>query len=287
MLTYAVAFLGVLIGTLTDLKKREVPDWVNYSLIAAGLGFAVIAAASTQRWLGLAESLAGLVACFVLGALMYYTGQWGGGDAKLIMGFGALFGLPLTTAGWSAPPFLVVFLVATLFSGAVYGLLWMLSLMVIRRKDFVPAFAKRMHDPALLRLRKLVIGFAIILLVAGFVFPGPGTIVLLVLAAMIYLLFYLSIAVKVVESVCFVKEVPIGKLVEGDWIVGEVRKDGKVLVPEKNPGLTKKQLAALEKHKVKSVTVKEGIPFVPSFLIAFVVAYALMPLLTSWPLLPI
>ena len=33
-----VGFIGLIFATITDIKKREVPDWLNYSLIAIGLG---------------------------------------------------------------------------------------------------------------------------------------------------------------------------------------------------------------------------------------------------------
>ncbi len=34
----SVALIILIIGTFTDFKTREVPDWVNYSAVAAGIG---------------------------------------------------------------------------------------------------------------------------------------------------------------------------------------------------------------------------------------------------------
>ncbi|PIO05594.1 hypothetical protein COT47_04145, partial [Candidatus Woesearchaeota archaeon CG08_land_8_20_14_0_20_43_7] len=45
----------------------------------------------------------------------------------------------------------------------------------------------------------------------------------------------------------------------------------KYICGPKDLGIEKKQIAILLKHKVKKVLVREGIPFVPSFLIAFIV----------------
>ncbi len=36
------AIIALAIGTYTDLKTREVPDWLNYSLIAFSFGSAII-----------------------------------------------------------------------------------------------------------------------------------------------------------------------------------------------------------------------------------------------------
>ena len=37
-----VCLAGLVIGAITDIRTREVPDWINYSLIAAGVGFNLI-----------------------------------------------------------------------------------------------------------------------------------------------------------------------------------------------------------------------------------------------------
>ena len=66
-------------------------------------------------------------------------------------------------------------------------------------------------------------------------------------------------------------KIPVNKLVEGDWVLEEVKVGKKVLVAAKY-GITKEQIAELKKAKVKRVLVKEGIPFVPSFLLAYILA---------------
>ena len=33
-----VSLVGLIVATITDLKTREVPDWLNYGLICVGLG---------------------------------------------------------------------------------------------------------------------------------------------------------------------------------------------------------------------------------------------------------
>ena len=67
------------------------------------------------------------------------------------------------------------------------------------------------------------------------------------------------------------KYYPIPKLTEGDWIAEDVKVNGKIICSPKDLGISKEQIKKLKHHNIKKVLVKEGIPFVPSFLIAFVV----------------
>ena len=69
-----------------------------------------------------------------------------------------------------------------------------------------------------------------------------------------------------------VKNVSVNKLVEGDWIVGDIKIKGKYICGPKDLGISMTQISLLRKNHVKEVLVKEGIPFVPAFLIALIVS---------------
>ena len=88
------------------------------------------------------------------------------------------------------------------------------------------------------------------------------------------LTFYLWLGVKAVENSCMLKYVSPEKLTEGDWIAKDIKIGGKYIAGPKDLGIEKKQIKKLmelyKKRKVKKVLIKEGIPFVPSFLIAFI-----------------
>ena len=60
------------------------------------------------------------------------------------------------------------------------------------------------------------------------------------------------------------------ELTAGDWIAKVVKINGKYICGPKDLGIEPPQIKQLIKSKVKKVLVKEGIPFVPSFLISFV-----------------
>ena len=57
------------------------------------------------------------------------------------------------------------------------------------------------------------------------------------------------------------------ELKEGDWLVDEIR-IGKKIVRPSFEGLSKKETSLMK--NLKLVKIKEGIPFVPAFLIAYI-----------------
>ena len=67
------------------------------------------------------------------------------------------------------------------------------------------------------------------------------------------------------------------ELTEGDWIAEEIKVGKKYICGPKDLGIElaqiKKLIAYKKKGKIKKVLIKVGIPFVPSFLIAFIVTY--------------
>ncbi len=73
-----------------------------------------------------------------------------------------------------------------------------------------------------------------------------------------------------------IKAVRPAELTEGDWIVNNVKVGGKYICGPKDLGIEKKQIRKLVKFykqkKIKKILIKEGIPFVPSFFVAYVLS---------------
>ena len=67
-----------------------------------------------------------------------------------------------------------------------------------------------------------------------------------------------------------IKKIPVNKLTEGDWIIKNVYHKGKLIYNKNGPGISNPSISLLKKYKIKSVPVKEGLPFVPSFLLALI-----------------
>src|SRR3989344_1321487 len=103
-MTFEPLSLGITIAVLAAasipaLRSREVPDWLNYSFLTAAFGLRALTTIISADWTTLLEGCLGFAMMFVIAYVIFYTGQMGGGDAKLLMGMGMLLGLPLR---WSA-----------------------------------------------------------------------------------------------------------------------------------------------------------------------------------------
>jgi Flp pilus assembly protein protease CpaA len=270
-----ISLAGLIIGSVTDLRTREVPDWINYGLIVSGFGCALIATIINWQIGYLLRSLLGFGFFLVIALLMYYTGQWGGGDSKMIMGIGALVGMSIPSfAGiLFSTPFLVLFIVYSMVIGAVYGLAWSAALAIKNRKRFGVEFRALQRNRTVNLVKICLIALSSVAIAGSFLVSGFLKFLLLIVAFIVVITFYLFLFVKIVERTCMLKHIAPDKLTEGDWIAEEVKIDGKIIVSPKDLGINKAQILELsklyKKGKVKDVLVKEGIPFVPSFLAGF------------------
>lgn len=268
---YGITFVGLVVGSITDLKIREVPDWLSYGLMFSGLGLRLLFSVALLDWSVFVSGVVGFVLFVVMGYLMYYSGQWGGGDSKLLMGIGALVGLDLD---FSHFPIIIVFFITALLAGAFYGIFWVIGLALLHASSLrgelwrLGTRAGRVHRMGLLVTVPL---FVLALLVPV---DAVLRITLLVGALLPLLLFYLWIFVKGVENVALIKHVQPEQLTEGDWIARDVVVDGKRVAGPRDLGIGQAQIKKLihyrQQGKLNMVIVKEGIPFVPSFLIGFV-----------------
>jgi len=267
-LLYTVGFLGLFAGSYADLKTREVPDWISYGLIFSGLGIRMLFSLADFDWSVFIEGLVGFLVFVILAYLMYYFGQWGGGDAKLLMGLGAILGLGFD---FSLMPEIGVFLINLALAGTVYGMGWLAYLAIKNKKDFLKEFKSQQGQ-----LKVLSVIFLIIVavgIIGSFFFAGALRGLVLVLGIVPIGSLYVWLLVSSVEKISFYKKVRPDKLTEGDWIAKDIVVDGDKIAGPRDLGISEKQIARLvelkEKGKIKKVLIKEGIPFVPSFLIAF------------------
>lgn len=298
IITYTLSFFGLVLGSLTDLKTREVPDLVNFGLLISGFSLSFLA--SLVFWDGsyIVSSVLGFALCFLIACIMFYTGQWGGGDAKMLMALGSLIGLPLSSllslptafsslfsfsssspstlfSSFLSLPFLILFLLLIFFVGGLYGTAWLFVLLLKHYKEFMLRsmvfFTDRKHRIHIIFVHGLsFVLFSLFFFITDFFIRF----FVLLVAILTLLLFYGFITIKILEELAFVKEIPVSALTEGDWVTEDIVVSGKIIVRKKDLGVSSEQLhelhALARKGKIKTVLVKYGIPFVPSFLIAFV-----------------
>lgn len=286
IIIFMIGLIALAVGSYTDLKKREVADWVNYGLVFTGLGLSLIFSAIFLDYRFFVSSLFGVFMMLLFGLLTFYSGQWGGGDAKMIIGLGALLGIPFvfsfkgTIALWSSDiPSLFSFLVYILIVGAIYGLVWALFLAFRDRRIFFKDFSERISTQKSKLIKLLII---LILIFAGIILLLSHNLLLKLSAmwicVMVVMFFYLYHFIKSVETCCMIKHVEPEELTEGEWINKVIRVKGKYITGPKDLGISKEQIAKLillkkAKKYNKKIEIKIGIPFVPSFLIAYLLAY--------------
>jgi len=165
-----------------------------------------------------------------------------------------------------------------LLIGAIYGIIYSIVLAFINRKDFLNNFKKRLFDKKMILIQKILMISSVLLIIVCLIFLRDTTLLklLLMLLILTYLSFYLLIFTKAVELSAMFKLVNPEKLTEGDWIAKDYIISGKKICGPKDLGISKKQIKQLiafkKKGKIDKIKIKQGIPFVPSFLLAFILS---------------
>ncbi len=256
-----LALIWMVFASAQDLRKREVSDWLNFSLIIFALGFRFFYCLfSAESFAFFYQGLIGLGIFFILGNMLYYGRMFAGGDAKLMIALGAV--LPFSENLLTNLNIFVLFFFIFLFVGALYSLVISITLTLKNFKKFKNEFYKILKKNK--RLFYLPMIFGLILMVSGFVQS-----LLFIIGILIFILPYFYFYAKAVDEVCMVKKLKTSNLTEGDWLYNNVRV-GRKLIKKSWDGLSKEEIKLLQKkHKV--ILIRQGIPFTPVFLISFLV----------------
>ena len=84
-----IAILVGLAATIDDLARRRIANWIPVAALAGGFGWQI---GQKGLWPGIGQSSLGAAAGFAVFLIFYLLGGMGGGDVKLMAGFGALLG---------------------------------------------------------------------------------------------------------------------------------------------------------------------------------------------------
>ena len=93
--------IGVgLAAVIDDLARRHIANWIPAAALAGGFGWHM----GQNGWQGALTALAGAAVGFLVFLIFFLLGGMGGGDVKLMAGFGALLGTGrlLEAALWTA-----------------------------------------------------------------------------------------------------------------------------------------------------------------------------------------
>jgi hypothetical protein len=84
---------------------------------------------------------------------------------------------------------------------------------------------------------------------------------------LVFIIPYFYLYAKSIDEVCMIKLIKTNYLTEGDWLYRDL-KVGKKLIKANWDGLTKEQIKEIKK-RYKKIKIRQGIPFIPVFLISF------------------
>ncbi len=189
------------------------------------------------------------------------------------MGLGAaLYTYPKFLLDYFSPnlilPFTLILFINILIIGSVYSIIWALYLMYKNFDQFTKGLKIKLKKTK--NIQGIILLVILVIIIISLVL-NIDKLIILTFSALIIILLYLLIAIKTIDEICMYKIVPLTKLTEGDWIPKPIYHNKKMLIKCKAEGLTKKDILLLKKYKLKEILIREGIPFVPSLLISFIV----------------
>jgi len=259
----AISVIWLIVASITDIKKREVADWLSFSLIAIGLFIAVLSGIIQNNYTNLISTLIVFLIFMLLANIIYYSGLFGGGDAKLFIALGAI--LPqLSFNSIIALPSSLIFLLNTIFIGALYGLICSFYLAIKHKEQFKKEVDKLLKFSPILYI---LISISIILFILSFILK-PSYLFFMP-AVLILISPFILIFAKAIENAALVKIIDTKNLTEGDLLAFPIKIGNRLI--NARLGLTKDNIEFIQKHK-RNIMIKEGIAFVPVFLIAFILS---------------
>ena len=260
-----IVVLALFISSIIDFKTREIPDKLSIGLIVAAVILKVLHAYEISNFSILISSFIGFLIFLGISLIMYYTRQWGGGDAKLFMAIGIALPYYPEELTIFNPNLDVNFLFIIAFNVLIFGFLYGIGYMA-----YLMFKNKNKLSKLRLKVRKLYFLLPLSIVILSLFFQYELRLLLLILAFLVLIYPYLFGVIKFVEKEIMTYKLKIGKLTEGDWILNDIFYKGKKIYSRKSPGVTKEQIKLFIKYKMKEVLIREGIPFVPAIFLAVV-----------------
>lgn len=279
MIEYIVLTLilfSFIIASLEDIKKREVYDYINYSLaffisIIAVFNSIFLNSLDPVKYVGF-----GLLAGFAFGSLFYYMGVWGGGDAKFLIGFSA------------STYYLMKFITQTKVNLVINNLFEIIAyffsklliyleqiVIVLNIIFFIIFLAKLIYS----RKKSEHFDLVILILILSSLFLGiylnySGFILILLGLFALVLLFFAD--ENIFNLIYFLKSKKISELKEGDFIDESIKKSNKTIINENEAkfGLSKSQINKIEetfKNSTTQIKIRYIIPFSLLIILNYVV----------------
>jgi len=227
----------LLVASITDIQTREVPDWLSFSFLFTALFTNLAYSIIISKVSFIINSIVGLILAFVLGLILYYTGQWGGGDSKILIGIFALIGINATNiynlilgnislleyiskANW------IMFFIIFAIVGGVYGIIYSLYLILAQPKNFRKALKKLTKNKEIHKLDKIIkiVTFCLVLIslmILGLL-KTKEAFILIIISLIPIVIFYTGLFAKAIDTGCMNRKISANKLTIGDWVIKNV-----------------------------------------------------------------
>lgn len=255
-----------------DIKTGEIPDKFTVGLVIVALALRVVFSASMGDYMYFLDGLIVGGIFFGFGAMLFYTGGWGGGDAKLIAGIGASLGGIVAPTIIDAPlrmfPGFLGFFMAFALISIPYSLIYALALSF----KSPGVFSLTAHR---IKTNWFILSLAVIASVSMIILFKPWNGLLTFVLLMPPIFYFLLIYVRSVEEVAMQKEIPLSELREGDMVAEDLVIGRKKLASKRDmDGLSKEALEKIKSAKgaPARVKIKWGIRFAPAFPLAVLTA---------------
>ena len=251
-LFFFIAICGFGIASYLDLRYTEFPDMLPYGLITISISIRILMSIILGDFSIITDSVLYGVIFLGIGLGLFYTKQWGDGDAWLLGVLG--FVIPnkesmVFVSGYSS---ILPFQISLIFNFFIVSLLY-----IIIYSFFVGVKNRKKLKIKFNRKETYVfLGIVVLATFAGTVGIGSSMLpmfygIMLLLTGFYFFFQY----VKSIDNFIFKSRISTKKLREGD-----------VIFEGKWKGLTKKDISKLKRSK-KYVYIKEGVRFAPVFLI--------------------
>ena len=113
-----LASLWLVFAVIQDLRKREIANWLSFSLIIFAVGFRFLYSLFSGNFSFFYHGLIGLAIFFILANILYYGRFFAGGDFKLMIALGAI--LPFSDNFSNNLEIFLIFIAFFFLTGEIY-----------------------------------------------------------------------------------------------------------------------------------------------------------------------
>jgi len=257
-----LAFIWIIGAILQDLRRREVDNIWNFSLIAFALAYRLALSINLNNYTFFFNGVFGFLIFLVIGNTLYYGRVFAGGDAKVLIALGTI--LPLSYDWIINFKLFAAFIFLFLIGGAIYVLIWSLILTAFNFTIFRKEFIKQ-----IIYYKKIIYTFITLTILWLIISLFLKQYTLILLSITIILFPILLVFAKAIEESCMIKSTPPNKVTIGDWLYKDIKIKNKTIKANWE-GITEQQLELIKKNYKKKILIKQGIPFTPGFLIGLI-----------------